>query len=91
MVNMHADPAKAETIPQLQACLGATARHLLQLQNPVGTEVVLQTSCSNSHNFTISTAAVVLPPFGQADVAVDYLPSSLGEPLCMYHSDCLAS
>ena len=78
MVNMHADPAEAQTIPQLQACLGSTARHILQLQNPVGTEVVLQTSCSNPHNFTLSTAAVVLSPYGQAEVAVDYLPSSLG-------------
>ncbi|DBA78771.1 TPA: putative protein fap47 [Trebouxia sp. C0004] len=77
-VNMHADPAEAQTIPQLQACLGSTARHILELQNPVGTEVVLQTSCSNPHNFTLSTAAVVLSPYGQAEVAVDYLPSSLG-------------
>jgi len=44
----------------------------------VGTEVVLQTSCSNPHNFSLSTAAVVLSPYGRADVAVDYLPSSLG-------------
>ncbi len=78
MVNMHADPAEAQTIPQLQACLGSTARHILELQNPVGTEVVLQTSCSNPHNFSLSTAAVVLSPYGQAEVAVDYLPSSLG-------------
>ena len=78
MVNMHADPAEAQTIPQLQACLGSTARHILELQNPVGTEVVLQTSCSNPHNFSLSTAAVVLSPYGHAEVAVDYLPSSLG-------------
>ncbi len=84
MVNMHADPAEAQTIPQLQACLGSTARHILELQNPVGTEVVLQTSCSNPHNFSLSTAAVVLSPYGQAEVAVDYLPSSLG----VYKSHC---
>lgn len=86
MVNMHADPAEAQTIPQLQACLGSTARHILELQNPVGTEVVLQTSCSNPHNFSLSTTAVVLPPYGQAEVAVDYLPSSLGlfkNPFCL--------
>ncbi len=77
-VNMHADPAEVKTIPQLQACLGSTARHVVDLQNPVGTEVVLQTSCSNPHNFTLSSAAVVLPPYGQAEMTVDYLPSSLG-------------
>lgn len=77
-VNMHADPAQPQTIPQLEACLGSTARHVIQLQNPVGTEVVLQTSCSNSHNFTLNTTAVALPPYGQGEVAVDYLPSSLG-------------
>lgn len=79
MVNMHADPAEAQIIPQLQACLGSTARHILELQNPVGTEVVLQISCSNPHNFSLSTAAMVLSPYGQAEVAVDYLPSSLGQ------------
>ena len=80
MVNMHAEAAQAQTIPQLQACLGSIARHVLDLQNPVGTEVVLQTSCSNAHNFTLSSAAVVLSPYGQAQVYVDYLPSSLGTP-----------
>lgn len=78
MVNMHAEAAQAQTVPQLQACLGSIARHVLELQNPVGTEVVLQTSCSNAHNFTLSSAAVVLSPYGQAQVYVDYLPSSLG-------------
>ena len=75
---MHADPAQSETVPRLEAALGATTRHVLQLQNPVGTEVILQTSCNNPHNFTLSTTAVALPPFGEAEVAVDYLPSSLG-------------
>ena len=77
-VNMHADPAQPETLPQLEAPLGSTARHVLQLQNPVGHEVVLQTSCSNSHNYSLSSTAVTLPPYGEAEVAVDYLPSSLG-------------
>ena len=76
-VNMHADPAQSETLPQLEAALGSTACHVLQLQNPVGHEVVLQTSCSNPHNFTLSTS-VTMPPYGEAEVAVEYLPSSLG-------------
>ncbi|KAL3150260.1 Uncharacterized protein ABBQ32_000112 [Trebouxia sp. C0010 RCD-2024] len=78
-VNMHADPAPSQTLPQLEASLGTTASHVLQLHNPVGTEAVLQTSCSNPHNFSLSAAAVALPPYGEAEVAVDYLPSSLGE------------
>ena len=79
---MHADPAQPETLPQLQAPLGSTARHVLQLQNPVGSEVTLQTSCSNPHNYTLSSTAVTLPPYGEAEVAVDYLPSSLGTRTC---------
>lgn len=75
---MHADPAQSETLPQLEAPLGSTARHVLQLQNPVGSEVTLQTSCSNPHNYTLSSAVVTLPPYGEAEVAVDYLPSALG-------------
>ena len=78
-VSMHAEPAEAETVPQLQACLGSTARHVLTLHNPVGTETLLQTSCSNPHNFTLSSPTVVLPPYGQTEVSIDYLPSSLGE------------
>lgn len=85
-VNMHADPAPSETLPQLEAPLGSTARHVLQLQNPVGSEVVLQTSCSNPHNYTLSSAAVTLPPYGEAEVAVDYLPSSLGTHICLPHT-----
>jgi len=46
--------------------------------------VVLQTSCTNPHNFSLTTAALVLSPYGQAEVAVDYLPSSLG----VYKSHC---
>ena len=78
-VSMHAEPAEAETVPQLQACLGSTARHVLTLHNPVGTETLLQTSCSNPHNFTLSSPTVVLPPYGQTEVTIDYLPSSLGQ------------
>ena len=90
-VNMHADPAPSQTLPPLEACLGTTARHVLQLQNPVGTEVVLQTSCSNPHNFSLSAPAVALPPYGEAEVAVDYLPSSLGKHTSgwLHAHDCL--
>ena len=78
-VNMHADPASAETIPQLSAPLGSTATHTLTLDNPVGVEVVLQISCSNPQSFILNSVSVVLPPYGQTELPVVYMPSTLGE------------
>lgn len=78
-VNMHADPASAETIPQLSAPLGSTATHTLTLDNPVGVEVVLQISCSNPQSFILNSVSAVLPPFGQTELPVVYMPSTLGE------------
>ena len=77
---MHADPASAETIPQLSAPLGSTATHTLTLDNPVGVEVVLQISCSNPQTFILDSVSVVLPPYGQTELPVIYMPSTLGEP-----------
>lgn len=82
---MHADPASAETLPQLSAPLGSTATHTLTLDNPVGVEVVLQISCSNPQTFILNSMSVVLPPYGQTELPVIYMPSTLGEAsLCHY-------
>lgn len=80
IVNMHADPATAEVVPQLTAPLGSTAQHPLLLQNPVGVEVVLAVSCSNPNNFMVNSASVILPPYGEVEMPVMYMPSALGQP-----------
>ena len=80
IVNMHADPASAELVPQLSAPLGSTATHTLTLDNPVGLEVVLQISCSNPQTFILDSVSVVLPPYGQTELPVIYMPSTLGQP-----------
>jgi hypothetical protein len=46
------------------------------LENPTGEEVVLKSKSSNKINFRVQNGQrIMMPPFGQAVVGIEYTPS----------------
>ena len=78
-IEMEATAADKTDVPELAAEVGTRCSQLLSVDNPVGEEVVLRLQSNNPRNFTVSPAALLLPPFGQAQFQVEYIPSSIGD------------
>lgn len=59
--------------------IGKTVTQTVSLENPIGEEVCLVVSLSNSRNFHMSTETVTIGPYGVATPVLSYSPSSLVE------------
>ena len=65
---------------KLLACaVGAKATCPITIENPLGKEISLQAHVTNRTNFVVDPPSVTLPPYGDATVLVEYVPSSIGE------------
>merc|ERR1719161_2536405 len=78
-LDLVAEPAPPEEIPQMECELGRTARTTVQIDNPTGQEVVLKHRSTNKINFRVLQQRVVLAPLESAPVTIEYSPASLGQ------------
>ena len=74
---LAAEEAQPETIPQMASELGKTAVYEIEVQNPLGEEITLRSSSSNSRNFAVHPPSMIVAPFGAAAFQVGYMSSSL--------------
>ena len=63
----------------LACAVGAKATCPITIENPLGKEISLQAHVTNRTNFVVDPPSVTLPPYGDATVLVEYVPSSIGE------------
>jgi hypothetical protein len=66
-------------LQQVELC--KTGIEVVHVDNPLGEPLELRTHSTNSRNWSIGTrggAPLVLPPFGSAELVVQYSPSALG-------------
>lgn len=61
----------------LECELGRTESHFVQLENPTGAELMLDITISNPTNFEVIPDKVILPPYEQIRVCIQYSPSNL--------------
>lgn len=91
-LHMTATRAPAQEMADMCCAVGDVCSQPILLQNPSDRDLLLQYRISNTRNFSIKGATeltglkgkaspprVILPPFGQASVVVEYTPSSLSE------------
>ncbi|GFR48569.1 hypothetical protein Agub_g10471, partial [Astrephomene gubernaculifera] len=77
VVNMAADPAPPTPVGPLSAELGRSRVEVLRIDNPLGLPVLLAASSSNPRHFAVAPAMSSLPPYGRAELTVEYTPSTL--------------
>lgn len=66
-------------VPEMTAEVGTRAATILEVDNPLGEEVVLKLGSTNPRNFSFSPAQLLLPAFGSGKFQVEYVPSTLNE------------
>ncbi|KAG2493472.1 hypothetical protein HYH03_008289 [Edaphochlamys debaryana] len=77
LVNMTADPAPPVELPVMTAELGKSATTPIAVDNPLDVPVMLIASSSNPAHFAITPDIVTLPPYGAAELRLEYSPSTL--------------
>ncbi|EFJ49198.1 hypothetical protein VOLCADRAFT_90100 [Volvox carteri f. nagariensis] len=77
LINMVADPAEPEQLPDMTAELGRSGRSPLVIENPLDVAVVLSATSSNPRNFAVLPSMVALSAYGTAELMVEYCPSTL--------------
>jgi len=78
-LSLKATTAVEEMVEEMVCEVGTRTSRMVAVQNPLGEEVMLSASSSNTRNFTVSPSQLVIPPYGLADVSIEYIPSSLNE------------
>ncbi|GLI64998.1 hypothetical protein VaNZ11_008424 [Volvox africanus] len=77
LVNMTADPAPPDQLPDMTAELGRSSRSPLVIENPLDVAVLLSATSSNPRNFAVMPSMVALPAYGSAELMIEYTPSTL--------------
>lgn len=70
-----------EVLPLLEVELCKSASHVVRVDNPLAQPIQLRALSSNPRNWTVGTRngeSLSLPPFGTAEVVLQYSPSVLG-------------
>jgi hypothetical protein len=78
-MEMTAEPAAAEVLPEFRTELGKHAVQRCQLTNPLDTEAHVSITTSSPRCFVPSPTTLSLPPFSTAEFAIEYTPGSLSE------------
>ena len=78
-LKLKASPASPVQLEPLACAVGAKATCPITIENPLGKEISLQAHVTNRTNFVVDPPSVTLPPYGDATVLVEYVPSSIGE------------
>ena len=78
-LNLTATPAPHVDLEAMSCPVGGKVKQRVFIQNPLGKEVKLGSSCHNSRNYSVSPSGPKLPPYGEGWFDVCYTPSSLGE------------
>jgi hypothetical protein len=78
-LNLVSTPAPAQKLETMSCPVGGKCKQRVFIQNPLGKEVKLASSCMNSKNYSISPGGPKLPPYGEGFFDVVYTPSSLGD------------
>jgi len=78
-LNLYSEAAPPVELDPLSAPVGTKTTVPLTVENPLAEEVVITGQVSNRTNFAINPAVVQVPPYGQATVDLEYVPSSLQE------------
>jgi len=79
-LQMTADEAVPVQLPLLHCSVGGKVTHTFTVSNPVGEELPLQLRCGNPRNFKVEGprgAGLVLPPYGDAEATLTFIPSVL--------------
>jgi hypothetical protein len=78
-LELEAEPAPDEILPELLCEVGTTCLHRVTITNPLSKPTLLRATSSNPRNFVAKPATLTLPADGKAEVVIGYTPSVLGE------------
>lgn len=78
-LELDASPAPPLRLEQLTCPVGQRASALVTLDNPTKREARVRAVVDNPRNFRADPDALTIAPFSSAEVAIDYVPSSVGE------------
>jgi len=79
-LRMKAEEAVPVQLPLLHCSVGGKVTHTFTVSNPVGEELPLQVRCDNPRNFKLEGsrgAGLMLPPYGDAEATLTFIPSIL--------------
>jgi len=79
-LRMTAEAAVPVQLPLLHCSVGGKVSHTFSITNPVGEELVLVIHCDNPRNFKLEGprgTGLVLPPYGEVDATLTFIPSIL--------------
>jgi hypothetical protein len=76
-LNLIAEENPEANLQLLECELGKIAHHFVELENPTGKEHFLDFKNSNPTNFDIIPDKIVLPPFENVQVRIQYSPTNL--------------
>jgi len=79
-LQMMAQEATPVQLPLLHCSVGGKVAHTFTVSNPSSEELPLQVHCSNPRNFKLEGgqgAGLVLPPYGDVDATLTFIPSVL--------------
>jgi hypothetical protein len=76
-LNLKGKPAPPVDLPEMRCEVGTRVTAMIPIDNPTNEEVVMEAKSSNTRNFSLSPAALVLGPFERGEICCEYIPSSL--------------
>ena len=79
-LSLNANPAPPTVLPSMCCAVGDISSQPILLANPTGEEVNLSCSIDNRRNYTLRDVNILIAPYDQVNVILDYAPSSIKTP-----------
>ena len=76
-LNLAAEENPAINLELMECELGKNQSHFVTLENPTGAELMLDYKNSNPTNFEIIPEKIILPPYENQKICLQYSPSNL--------------